>query len=111
MINERRSTIISIANNNLDILSIDSDFVYVLFFEADWCGPCHVLLPIIRDLSSDYADHACFIRVNADKNNKVAKQYQIKQLPTLVFIYKGKEYKRIVGMTSTEEMQKSIFEY
>ena len=78
-------------------------------FNADWCGPCKMLKPVLETMSENN-DKVKFVSVNVDENNNLAKEYNIFSIPCLVIIEDGKEIKRSVGLISKTEIEELIGE-
>jgi len=59
-------------------------------FWAPWCGPCRMVAPIVDQLSDEYDGKVTFLKLNTDENPKIATQYGIRSIPTLL-VFKGGE--------------------
>jgi len=64
---------------------------------APWCAPCRILSPIIEEMAHDYAGKIAFGKVNVDENPRVALEYGIMSIPTLLIFKNGRLVDRIVG--------------
>ncbi|MCD6592528.1 thioredoxin [Candidatus Bathyarchaeota archaeon] len=64
---------------------------------APWCAPCRILSPIIEEMAHDYAGKIAFGKVNVDENPRVAMEYGIMSIPTLLIFKNGRLVDRIVG--------------
>jgi thioredoxin 1 len=51
-------------------------------FWAPWCGPCHVMAPVIDDLATEFAGRVTVGKVNVDDEPALAAQYGIRSIPT-----------------------------
>ena len=78
---------------------------------ASWCAPCHIISPIIEELARDYAGKVTFGKLNVDENRKVAMQYQILSIPTLLVFKGGELVDRIVGAIPRQMLEPKITRY
>ena len=78
---------------------------------APWCAPCHIIAPIIEELARDYAGKVIFGKLNVDENRKVAMQYQIMGIPTLLVFKGGELVDRIVGVIPRQMLEPKITRY
>ena len=78
---------------------------------ASWCGPCRMLSPIIDELAQEYQGKILFGKLNVDENQKVAMQYQIMSIPTLLVFKKGELVDRIIGAMPKEALERKIEQY
>lgn len=77
----------------------------LLEFGAEWCIPCQQLKPVIKRIEDEYRGKLSVIVINTERSREQAVRFNIRFLPTLVFLDKtGKEYKRIFGGSSYEEI-------
>lgn len=68
-------------------------------FKADWCGPCRLMTPIIKDLEKDYEGRVTFIEVDVDQRSELAARYNITSIPRLLVFHNGKEAQSFEGVT------------
>ena len=66
-------------------------------FYADWCGPCRLVSPIVDELANTYEGKIRVGQVDVDTNSKVAGDYGVMSIPTVILFQKGKEVARQVG--------------
>ena len=80
----------------------------VVDFWAGWCGPCHVMAPILRALAKEFDEQVIFAKVDVENNRDLAAQFNIRSIPTLVLIRNGKEWDRLTGVKSRSDLRKAI---
>ena len=90
-----------IKENNLE-KEIENKKVLVDFF-ATWCGPCKMLGFVLEKFESK--NDLPILKVDVDENDKLASEYKIFSVPTLILFENGKEIKRISGFMSEEELE------
>jgi thioredoxin 1 len=73
-------------------------------FWAAWCGPCHMLSPVVEELSQDHPE-ITFAKVNVDEAPELAQQYHISAIPTLLLFRDGELVDTSVGVKSKAELE------
>ena len=73
-------------------------------FFASWCGPCKMISPIIENIKRKYKDSLKVIKVDIDKHEELANEYDIKSIPTILFFSDGELVGREVGFTSEDQL-------
>ncbi len=66
-------------------------------FWADWCGPCRMVAPVLKELAADWKGRVTVIKINSDEKPDIAARYGINSLPTLVLFKGGREVHRVSG--------------
>ena len=91
---------------------VDENKVVVLYFTADWCGPCISFLESFREVALQLSrPGVAFARVDVDRTYSLADKYNIQHIPTIVIFRQGKPVETILGQTSKEELAKIIKAY
>ncbi|MBP6180735.1 thioredoxin [Flavobacterium sp.] len=89
---------------------IQSDKPVLIDFFATWCGPCKMLSPILREVKDSLGDRVSIIKIDVDKNQQIASQYQVRGVPTMILFQNGKQLWRQSGVLTKEEIIKTIIE-
>lgn len=83
---------------------IQSGLMLVDFY-ADWCGPCRMLTPILEKLSKEMKGKAVIAKIDIDKAQRVASDFQVTSIPTLILFQGGREIGRLVGLRDEETIK------
>jgi len=77
-------------------------------FYADWCMPCRMLGPILKDLAHDMGEEVKILKIDVDKNREVAVKYGIFSVPTLFLFHRGEVVWKGSGAKPKEELKRII---
>jgi len=87
---------------------VEGNSLSVIDCWAPWCGPCRFVSPVIEELARDYVGKISFGKLNVDKNQRVATQYGIMSIPTLLVFKEGKLVDKIVGAMPRQMLEPKI---
>ena len=100
-------SIIEVNNENFEKEVLKSDKKVLADFNADWCGPCKMLKPILDAVAKEN-DDVKIVSINIDDEEELAENYKIISIPCLVLFEQGKEVNRSVGLISKSELDSFI---
>ena len=101
--------VIEVNKDNFDTEVLKSEKKVLADFNADWCGPCQMLKPIIEEIA-DSNDDIKVVSINIDDEDELSEEYNISSIPCLVLFENGKEVKRNVGLISRDDIESLIGE-
>lgn len=78
-------------------LVLDSDLPVVVEFWAPWCGPCRMIQPAIDELPKLYAGRLKVFKVNTDESPKIASDYGVRSVPTVMIFKRGEKKETVIG--------------
>jgi thioredoxin 1 len=77
-------------------------------FHATWCGPCKQMAPELQRFAKSNTGKLRVIKIDIDKNQKAAQQYQIQGVPTLILFKEGKILWRQSGAMSSQQISQEV---
>ncbi|MDC6389007.1 thioredoxin [Maribacter sp. PR1] len=83
---------------------IDSEVPVLVDFYADWCGPCKMLTPILKQVKEDMGDGLKVVKIDVDKNQKLASKYNVRGVPTMMLFKNGKQLWRQSGVLQKNDI-------
>jgi len=88
---------IAVTDDTFDTEVVKSDIPVVVDFWAPWCGPCKMIAPILEEIAEEYDGKVKITKVDVDSNSKIATQYKIMSIPSLLFFKDGNLVDQVVG--------------
>jgi thioredoxin 1 len=97
--------------NNYDEFTsnvIDAAQPVLVDFWAPWCGPCKMVGPEVEAVAQSYEGKAAVAKVNVDEQQKLASEYNVMSIPTMIIFKDGKEVNRMVGYHPQKELTAAL---
>ncbi|NOQ91323.1 MAG: thioredoxin [Flavobacteriaceae bacterium] len=87
---------------------INQEVPVLVDFKADWCGPCKMMIPILKQVKQNFKDQIKIIKIDIDQTPSVAQKYAVRGVPTLILFKKGKSVWRQSGVLQAHELNTII---
>jgi thioredoxin 1 len=90
---------------------IASEKPVLVDFSAEWCGPCRMMPPILKQVKDAMGDKVAIIKIDIDKNPAAARAYGVKSVPTLIIFRKGEVKWRQSGVMQAGQLQQAMEQF
>ena len=101
---------VTVTRSNFDAEVVKSAVPVVADFWAEWCGPCKMIAPVLRELATQYKDKIKIAKIDVDAEGELAQQFNIVSIPTILVFSKGKVVKQQIGDVPRQTLEKMIRE-
>ncbi len=87
---------------------IDQDTPVLVDFYADWCGPCQMMAPLLKEVAQEMGDKVKVIKIDVDKNQPIAQRFGVRSIPTLILFKNGKILENKAGVMTKRDLTQMI---
>jgi thioredoxin 1 len=89
---------VEITDTNFQDVVINAGKPAIVDFWAEWCGPCRMLTPVVKELSTEFEGRVVVGKVDVDSNPGISAKYGIRNIPTILFFKDGQVVDKQVGV-------------
>ena len=94
-----------LTEQSFDEALVATQGLVMIDFWAEWCGPCRAIAPVLEELAEASEGRVTLVKVNVDENPGLAARYDIRSIPTILFVKQGTVVERVVGAVPKAVLQ------
>jgi thioredoxin 1 len=87
---------------------IASEKPVLVDFFAEWCGPCKMMAPVLKQVKDQLGDQVRIVKIDVDQNSGIATKYQVRGVPTLILFKSGQAVWRQSGVIPANSIAEAI---
>lgn len=99
---------IHVTDDEFEAVVLNSEVPVLVDFWAPWCMPCRMIAPMLEQIAAEYGGRIKVVKVNTDEHSRWAIHYGVQGIPTLLFVWKGHEAGRIVGVVPAVAIKQQL---
>jgi thioredoxin 1 len=88
---------IEVTDSNFDKEVLQSNHPVIVDFWAEWCGPCRMVAPIVKEIGQEFEGRVVVAKLNVDNSPDVSAKFGIRNIPTILFFKNGQIVDKQVG--------------
>ena len=100
--------LVELTDDNFEQEVLKADTPVLVDFWAEWCGPCRMLAPIVKDIATEQAGKVKVGKLDTDANAKTSAQYGVTAIPTILIFNNGEIVRQLVGVQSKAALVQAI---
>lgn len=102
---------INITDDSFEKIISSTEKPIIVDFWAAWCGPCHMMVPVLDEVAEEYQGKALITKLDVDANPQTAAKYSIRSIPTLLVFKEGKVVDKQIGASPKNVVTEKIDKY
>ena len=102
---------VAVTDTNFEERVLKSETPVLVDFWAEWCGPCHMVAPVLEEIAVERKATLTIAKLDVDSNPETARRYGILSIPSMLLFVDGVEKRRIVGARGKNQILGEISEF
>ena len=94
-----------------DVIEASKAQPVIVDFWATWCGPCRAVAPVLDEIANEQAENLTIYKLDIDENQRIAGQFGVMSIPTMILFRDGQPVKQIVGAKPKTALMRDIEPY
>lgn len=99
---------VSMSDGNFTKSVLKSEKIVLVEFMANWCGACHIMAPVMNEVSKQYGNRISIFKVDIEKEKELAGKYNIQKVPTVLVFKNGEVLDIVEGIISKKVMLNKV---
>lgn len=95
-------------DQNFEAEVLQSELPVLVDFYADWCGPCKMMAPLVKELAEKYEGKIRIGKLNIDENLDTAQKYRVMSIPTFIVFKNGEKVDSTMGAVPKSGLEAMI---
>ena len=104
----KESSFVELTDTNFQEKVVESKERILVVLGADWCGSCHIMRRTLKELAAKSRGHFKIGWLDIDTNKQISKEYEVQELPIMLFFQNGLIRDHIIGMVPRQELKSKL---
>ncbi len=100
--------IVTVSDRDFEQEVLRSDLPVLVDFWAEWCGPCHMVAPVVEQIAREATGKLRVAKLDIDDNPHTAHRFGVMSIPTLILFVGGEERGRVIGARGKEHIVQTL---
>jgi thioredoxin 1 len=105
-----KATVVKPGERAVSSEALESSTPVIVYFWAEWCGPCKSIAPVLDTLAVEYEDRVRIVWVNIEEHPALATEYGVRAVPTLLLLHQGRIADQFVGQCSKFALEERLYD-